>query len=170
MPRTAQITPAIQSAMNDQIRREFASAYQYLAMAAWLETHRMPGAAAWMRVQAQEETAHGMRFFEFIVDRNGTVELEGIAKPERSWASVLAAVEAAYRNEQDVTASIMRLYDLAMQEKDHVSHAFLQSFLTEQIEEEKTASRLVEMFEMAADSGHALLVLDKELGQRGGAK
>lgn len=170
MQRTAELSKKMQDAMNDQVKNELNSGYQYLAMAAYLETKGLPGAAHWMRAQAQEELAHAMRFYDFITDRNGRVVLQALPAPSPDYASPLECFQQAYANEQKVTASIIQLYELSMQEREYVSHAFLQAFLTEQIEEEKTASRIVEMMEMAGDNGPALLLLDKELGARRGTE
>lgn len=168
--RTAEIPLKVERAMNEQVRNEIMSWYQYLAMAAWLERARLPGAAKWMRFQAAEELTHAMRFYDFVVDRNGSVELKSIPEPARSFPSALAVMEAAYANEQDVTASIIALHELSVKERDYVSHAFIQDFLMEQVEEEKTASRLVDMFRMAGTEGPGLLLVDKDLGGRSGEK
>lgn len=170
MARTAELPKRMQDAMNDQVATELSSGYQYLAMSAWLETQALPGAAHWMRAQAQEELAHALRFYDFIVDRNGRAMLRAIPEPPSEFASPLGCFETAHANEQKVTEAIVRLYELAIGEKDYVSHAFLQAFLTEQIEEEKTASRLVDMMRMAGEKGPALLMVDKELAQRGGSR
>lgn len=166
MPRTAELPRKIQDAMNDQLKNELSSGYQYLATAAYLEAEKLPGSAHWMRVQAQEELTHAMRFYDFIVDRNGRVVLGALPAPPGDPETPLGAFEEAFRNEQKVTEHIVRLYELAIAEKDYVSHAFLQAFLTEQIEEEKSASRIVDMMQMAGDSRAALLLVDKELGAR----
>ncbi|HVL48131.1 MAG TPA: ferritin [Candidatus Thermoplasmatota archaeon] len=170
MARTAELPPKIQDALNAQLKDELASSYTYLAMAAYLETAKLPGAATWMRMQAQEELGHAMRFYDFVHDRNGRVVLGALPAPAKEWTSPLRAFEEAHANEQKVTENIVRLYELAMAEKDYVSHAFLQAFLTEQIEEEKTASRIVDMLNMAGDSRSALLMVDKELGARSKAE
>jgi len=169
MQRTAELRQKIQDAMNEQLKEELTSAYQYLAMAAYLETVPLPGAAHWMRLQAQEEVAHAMKFYEFISDRNGRVMHHAIPEPRANFGSPLEVFEQALANEQKVTAAIMDLYELAIQEKDYVSHSFLQSFLNEQVEEEKTASHIVDMMRLAGDKGPALFMLDKDLASRSSA-
>ena len=154
--------PALESAMNDQLNREFASEYLYLAMAAHLEHESFPGFAAWMRAQAAEEHEHAMRFFDFIDDRGGRVHLQAIAEPPIGFGAPLDAFEKALEHERGISRSIEELYERA----DRPTQAFLDWFLTEQVEEEKTVGQIVESLRLAADSGPALLILDRELGAR----
>ena len=152
--------------MNDQLKGELASWYEYLAMAAWLDSVSFPGAAKWMRAQASEELAHAMRFYEFILDRNGRVDLRALPAPRASYANVLEAFEAAFAHEQAVTSDLIVLHERAVEERDYVSHAFLQAFLMEQVEEEKSASLIVDKLRMAGKDAGALLGIDRELGMR----
>ena len=165
-----QLGKPVQDAMNAQIQKELASAYLYLAMAAWFSEASLNGFAHWMRVQGREEMGHALKFFDYLHDRNGHVALEAIGKPAATWASPLAAFEAARQHEESVSASIRALYDLAVQEKDYASHPFLEWFLTEQVEEEKTSTQIVESLKLAGDHPGAILMLDRELGGRGPEK
>ncbi len=157
---------AVQSAMNDQIREEFTAAYIYLSMAAWCEAHHFSGFSKWLRTQAAEEQGHAMKILGYIEDRGGTVALQAIPQPAAEFASLLALFEKARDHEQKVTAEINRLYELAEKEKDYASLTFLEWFLTEQIEEEKTSTQLAETLRMAGDHPGALLMLDREAGGR----
>jgi len=156
----------IQEAMNDQIKQEFYSAYLYLAMSAYCESINLEGLARWMHAQAREETEHAMKFFHFIQDRGGRVVLQAIDQPPVQFQSPLQVFEQALDHEQQVTSLIHRLYGLAVQEQDYASQTFLQWFVTEQIEEEKNAHLIVEQLKLSGDSRAALLMLDRELGQR----
>lgn len=157
---------AVQDAMNEQIKNELYSAYQYLSMAAYCESANLPGFAQWMRTQAREETEHAMKFYDFILDRNGRVELRAIEGPVVEFGSPLEVFERALEHEQKVTAMINDLYALAIEENDYASQTFLQWFVTEQIEEEKNAGDVVETLKMVGDRSEALFLLDRELGQR----
>ncbi len=168
MARTAELPRKIQDAMNEQLKEELSSAYQYLAMSAYLETVPLPGASAWMRAQAQEEVGHAMKFFHFVSDRGGRVALHAIPAPKADFGSPLQVFEDALAHEQKVTGMILRLYEFAMEAKDYASQPLLSEFLQEQIEEEKTASTIVEMMRMAGSQGPALLLVDRQLAQRGG--
>ncbi len=162
-----EISKKMQGAINDQINAELFSAYLYLAMAAYFEEKNLKGAAQWMKYQATEETFHAMKFFEYVNERNGRVLLKGIEAPAAKWASPLAAFQAAYEHEKKVTALIYKLVDIAEAEKDRGAMNFLQWYVNEQTEEEKNATEIVNTLEMLKDGpAHALLMYDRELGQR----
>ncbi|MGB9879908.1 MAG: ferritin [Anaerolineae bacterium] len=161
------LSKKLQDALNEQIKNELYSGYLYLAMSAYFEANNLPGFARWMRVQAGEEQAHALRFFDFIVDRGGRVVLQAIDQPPVEFSSPLAVFEATLEHEKKVTGLINRLYELAVAEKDYPAQVMLQWFINEQIEEEKNAAQIVETLKMIGEKGQALIMLDRELGQRG---
>ncbi len=156
----------MEKALNDQINAEAYSAYLYLAMAAYFEAENLPGMANWMRIQTQEETAHALKFFDFVNERRGRVVLKAIDQPQKEWKSPLAAFEAAFAHEQLVTGRIDDLVNLAIQAKDHATAAFLQWFVDEQVEEESSVDRIVQMLKMAEKAPGAMFMIDRDLGQR----
>ena len=156
----------IEAAFNDQIRNELQSAYLYLAMAADCDRQSLPGCATWLRSQWEEEIAHAMRFYNFIIDRDGTVELKALDAPKVSFGSPLAVFEGALENEREVTASINSLYELVQKERDYASQPLLDWFVTEQVEEEATVGQIVDDLRRVGDQGEGLYLLDKELGRR----
>ena len=161
------LSKAIQDAMNEQIKNELYSAHQYLSMSAYCESVTLPGFAHWMLTQAQEEREHAMKFYNFILDRDGRVVLQAIDQPVVEFGSPLEVFEQALEQEQKVTSQINELYGLAASENDYASQAFLQWFVTEQVEEEKNAGDVVETLRrMVGDKSEALFLLDRELGQR----
>jgi ferritin len=160
------ISDKIQAAFNKQINAELYSSYLYLSMAAHFESLNLPGFANWMRCQAQEELVHAMKFYSFIHERNGTVTLSAIDGPPTQWDSPLAAFKDAYLHEQKVTSMINGLVDLAVEERDHASNAFLQWFVTEQVEEESSSDQVVQKLKLAGSEGSGLFMIDQELGQR----
>ncbi len=157
-------------ALNDQIHMELESAYIYLAMAAHFEAEAFPGFAAWMRKQREEEITHAMRLFDHVVDRGGRVELQSLSKPQGEFGSPLEVFEAALAHEQKVTRSIHELYALAVKENDAPAQVEMHWFITEQVEEEKTAGDIVDKLRRAGDSDAALLLIDERLGARGAAE
>lgn len=163
-----QLSQSVQDAINDQVQKELASAYLYLAMASYFSEANLNGFAHWMRIQGREEMGHALKFFDYVHDRNGHVELGAIAKPAAKWASPLAAFEAARKHEEMVSASIRGIYDLAVKEKDYASQALLQWFIVEQVEEEKTSREIVDTLKMIGDNRAGLYMYDKELGRRTG--
>jgi ferritin len=161
------ISKAMQDAVNDQINREFYSSYLYLAMAAYFESKNLAGFAKWMHVQEAEERAHGMKRYEFLVDRGGRVLLKPIAAPESDWKTSLDLFRQVAEHEAAVTASIHALYALAVKETDYAAQVMLQWFITEQVEEEKNATEIVQRLELVEARGTAVLMLDHRLGKRG---
>lgn len=156
----------LEKAMNDQINEELYSAYLYLSMAAHFEAANLGGFAHWMRLQAQEEQAHAMKFFDFINERNGRVRLQAIAQPPAEFGSPLTVFQQAFEHEQHITGRINYLYELAMKEKDYASRPLLQWFVDEQVEEENHAQQIVEQLKMVGEGGMALMMLDRQLGSR----
>jgi len=160
------LSKKMEKALNEQLNAELYSAYLYLAMSAWFESQNLPGFAAWMRIQDREETIHAMKFFKFVAERRGRVALKAIEEPAKDWKSPLAAFEAALEHEQYITGRIGDLVNLAVEEKDHATNAFLQWFVNEQVEEEATADGIIQKLRMAEKAPGAMLMLDHELGQR----
>ena len=135
-------------------------------MAAYFESITLPGMAHWMKMQAQEEYFHAMKFYDFIHDRGGRVELQALDQPPIEFESPLDVYEKALAHEQKITGNINDLYALAFEEKDYPSQLLLQWFVDEQVEEERTAGDIVETLRRIGKESYALLMLDKELGQR----
>lgn len=160
------MTTTMLTALNDQINHELYSAYLYLSMAAYFESKNLPGFANWMKVQAQEETGHAMKFYEFILDRGGVVTLKAIAQPPTDFKSPLEVFKQSLEHEKKVTALINKLYEQALTDKDYPAQVMLQWFIDEQVEEEKNASEIIARLEMIGDSKGSLLYLDHELGKR----
>jgi ferritin len=152
--------------MNEQVKHELFSAYLYLSMAAHFEAANLGGFASWMRIQAGEEQEHALKFFDHILDRGGKVALQGIDQPQVEFGTPLAVFEKVYVHEQQVTALIHKLYALAVKEGDYASQIFLAWFVTEQVEEEKNASTIVETLKLIGDKSNAIYQLDHQLGKR----
>ena len=161
------LSKAMQEAINEQIKHELYSAYLYLAMSAHFEAASLAGAARWMRMQSQEEVDHAMKFFDFVNERGGRVTLQAIDQPPAEFGSPTAVFEQTLEHERKVTALIHQLYELALKEKDYPAQVMLQWFIEEQVEEEATATHILEMLKMVGDKGQALVMLDRELGRRG---
>lgn len=156
----------IEDALNEQVNAEMFSAHLYLSMSSYCESINLSGAANWLRVQYQEEMVHAFKLFDFIIERGGRATLKEIDAPQAEWDSPLAAFEAAYGHEQKITALINGLVDLALAESDHATNAFLQWFVTEQVEEEASADAIVQRLRLAGDQGAGMFMIDRELGAR----
>lgn len=161
------LSPQLEAVFNDQVTLELTSAHQYLAFSAWFEAEALPGMASWMRLQAVEEHEHAMRFYRFVLDRNSRVRLGAIPEPVADFDSVVTVFRAALAAEQRVTAAINDLYAAATAASDFASYPLLDWFVNEQVEEEATVQQIIDDLERIGDAGHALLMLDRELGGRG---
>jgi ferritin len=142
-------------------------------MSGYFAATNLPGFANWMRAQYEEEVVHGLKMFDYLHDRDGRPTLQAIDAPPADWKSPLDVFQKALEHERHVTALINALYAQALKEADYPSQVLLQWYISEQVEEEKVASYIVEQLKMIADNGSALILLDRELGGRkasGGAE
>ncbi len=160
------ISPKIQDAINAQINAELWSAYLYLAMGMHFESEGRAGIANWFRIQFKEEQAHAEIFINYLNSRGGRVVLKPIDAVPESWESPLAAFEATLAHEQKVTALINNLYALAEAEHDYATRGKLDWFVSEQVEEEETATNFIERLKLIGNDGLALYMLDQELAAR----
>ncbi len=160
------INPKMQNALNSQINEEFFSSFLYLSMSAYFDKLNMSGLANWMRIQTQEEYMHAMKFYTYLLQKGGTVELKALAQPKYEWKNILEVFEDTYIHEQKITSLIDGLVDIAIELKDHATNSFLQWFVTEQVEEEANVCKILDEFKMVGDNRTGLLMLDRELGSR----
>jgi ferritin len=156
----------IEQAFNNHLNAEFFSAYLYLSMANYFAAENLDGMASWMRLQSEEERMHAMKFVDFINDRGGRVTLQQIDQPAIEWESPLAAFQDAYEHECLISAKINALVDMANKENDHAAHNFLQWFVSEQVEEEATAQRVVEQLKRVGDNPVGLMIIEQQLASR----
>lgn len=160
------LTEKIQSALNTQINEELQSAYIYLAMSAEADRLGLPGFANWFKMQYTEELAHADRFFHYILERSGEVDLHALAKPEVKTETPLSMFEKALAHERHITQCIFKLKDLARDESDHATDVFLEWFVTEQVEEEASAQEVIDKLKLVDGSPNGLFMIDRELATR----
>ena len=160
------INEKLEKAINEQINKEIYSSYLYLSMASYLADLGLMGFSNWMRIQVQEENAHAMGLYDYLIERGGSVELEAIAKPQTTWENILHVFEATLEHEQFVTKSLNELADVADEVKDRASLSFLDWYLKEQVEEENNVGGVLAKLELIGDDKHALLLLDKDMATR----
>ncbi|AEH07564.1 ferritin [Methanothermococcus okinawensis] len=156
----------ILKALNEQINKEFFSAYLYLSMSAYAESIGLKGFAQWLKVQYQEELDHAMKFYNYVIERGGKIELEAIDKPKNEWSSILEVFEDGYKHEQFISESINNIMDLAVSEKDYATINMLQWFIDEQVEEESSFLEIVDKLKLLDGDRRGLFMIDKDLGQR----
>lgn len=160
------ISKVMQDAINEQINKEMFSSYLYLSMAAYFEAENLPGFGNWLRIQAEEENEHAMKFYNHLLERGGKVELKAIAAPKANWGSAMEAVSEVLTHEQHVTKSIDDLYEVALKEKDYPVQVMLHWFIAEQVEEEANASAILDSMKRIEAHDTAILMLDHRLGKR----
>lgn len=160
------LSKKLENAINKQINAELWSAYLYLSMSAYFESINLSGFANWMKIQANEEVEHAMKFYNHINDRRGRVTLSAIGAIPTTWKSPLHAFDEAFKHEQKVTGMIENLADLAAKEKDYAATNMLNWFHDEQVEEEQQTDAIVQKLKMIENSTGQLFMLDRELGKR----
>jgi ferritin len=158
------LSDKLYEALNEQMMAEAASAYLYLSMAGHLEATSMRGMAGWMYAQVQEEFAHAMKFHHYLMERGHTPTLGEIPKPQASWDGPLALFEAVLAHEQHVTRLINEVVTVAQAENDRATVLFLDWFVSEQVEEEATATDLVDRLKLYLAHPAGVILFDRELG------
>ncbi|GAA6514253.1 ferritin [Merdimmobilis hominis] len=160
------LDPTIVTLLDDQFGKELFSAYLYLSMANYYEEASLNGFANWFFVQAQEERDHAMLIRTYLLDNNAKMKMGAIKNPEGDFKDFLDPLKASLEHEQYVTRSIHEIYAAAYQAKDFRTMQFLDWFVKEQGEEEKTVEDLIQRFELFGRDPKGLYSLDQELGAR----
>lgn len=156
----------VEAALNKQINEEFFSAYVYLAMAAEADRMGLPGFSNWFKLQFNEELVHVDKFFNFVLERDGKVELDAIGRPELGTETALSLFEKTLVHEQHITQCIFDLKDLARAESDHATDVFLEWFVTEQVEEEASVRTVIDQLKMVDGNPSGVFLIDRELATR----
>lgn len=156
----------IEKAINEQIKEELFSSYLYLSMSAYFEGIGLDGFAHWMRLQSKEEYEHAMKFFDYIITRGGSIELNAIDKPKKEWKSVQEVFDETYAHEQHITSKINELVALSIEENDYATKNFLDWYVNEQVEEEENCVKILDTLKYVGDHKHGLFMFNKELGGR----
>jgi ferritin len=163
------IRKEMEAALNEQVNKEIYSAYLYMSMSAQSDSMGLKGFANWFMVQYHEEMLHAMKLYEYILRQGGRIKLMNIKEPPSEFDSPLDMFEKTLAHERSVTKSINHLVDLAISEKDHATHIFLQWYVTEQIEEEENDNDIIAKLKLVGtgtEANNGLFLLDKELGTR----
>lgn len=156
----------IEEALNAQINIEMWSAYLYLSMAAYCHSEGQPGMGKWFEVQFKEEQDHAKILFNYVISRNGKVDLKPIDAVPTEWKSILDLFKDVLSHEQVVTDRINKLFALTSEENDYATQSMLKWFIDEQVEEEENAQTIIDNLKMIKDNGYGIYMLDKELGAR----
>ena len=160
------LTETVSQLLNDQVNKEFYSAYLYLCFSNYYVEQGLSGFANWYKVQAQEERDHAMLMLQYLQNNDVPVTLEAIAKPDAELKTNMDPLKAGLAHEQYVTSLIHAIYDAAYSVKDFRTMQFLDWFVKEQGEEEKNAEDLIKKMELYGDDAKGLYMLNSELAAR----
>jgi len=152
--------------LNNQVNKEFYSAYLYLDMSNYYQEEGLDGFANWFLIQAKEEADHAMLFLQYLQNNGQKVTLETIAKPEKQYHALIEPLETTVTHEKYVTELVHIIYEAASGCKDYRTMQFLDWFVKEQGEEEKNSETLVKKFHLFGSDAKSLYMLDNELSAR----
>ena len=152
--------------LNEQINKEFYSAYLYLDMSNYYLDEGLNGFGNWFKVQAQEERDHAMLFMQYLQNNSEKVTLGEIKSPNISFLNYKTPLDESLKHEQYVTSSIHNIYNEAFLVKDFRTMQFLDWFIKEQGEEEKNSEDLIKKYDLFGSDAKSLYMLDSELGTR----
>ncbi len=162
----SELSTKIATLLQKQFHAELESSQLYLAMSAFFSRGAFKGFAHWMRVQANEERAHAMKLYDYLLSRGAAVILSALKAPKTEYKSPSDVFKAAYEAEKSATASINAIYDAALSAKDFATTEFLNWFVKEQVEEEDSALEVFDRVSLAGADTSALLQLDLEASKR----
>ena len=167
MERSNIVNSRIAQLLNEQINKEFYSAYLYLDMAIYYDQLNLDGYANYYTIQAQEERDHALLFMQYMQNNGLKVTLEAIGKPDKTYGSILDPLEAAAEHERYVTSLINDIYAAAHEDKDYRTMKFLDWFVDEQMEEEKSADDMIAQYKLFGQDSRGLYLLNQEYAGRG---
>ena len=153
-------------ALSEQVNAEFYSAYLYMSMSAWAEQAALKGMANWLFIQAQEEMAHGVHMYQYILERGAAPLLLPVKEPPVSFEDIKEIFARVESHEQKVTGRINDIATLAMKENDHACYQFIMWYVNEQVEEESTAKDILDKLKMIGGDTVQLLNMDSAMGAR----
>ncbi len=160
------ISSDMAKALNRQLNAELYSSYLYLSMSAYASFKGLKGAASWFYVQVKEELFHVQKMYDYIDSQGAQVILETVEKPPTDFGSVMDLFKAVLAHEQKVTGLINTLMGQAVAENDHATQTYLQWFVTEQTEEEKSCQEIIDRLKLAGETGPGIFMIDTELAAR----
>ncbi len=151
----------IEKILNRQVEREGYSSLLYLSMASWAETSGYPGIAGWLYAQSNEELEHMLQFIHYINDRGGKAVIPGLETPPNEFEGIRPLFEAVLKHEQFISASINEIVTACIEEQDHTTNNWIQSFVAEQIEEESNVQEILDKLSLVGT--HNLYMFDRDI-------
>jgi ferritin len=151
----------IEEALNQQVQKEAFSSVLYLAMASWAEVKGMPGIAGWLYTQSDEERQHMLKFIKYINERGGHAVIPALEQPEKEFPSVKKMFEEVLKHEEYISSSINQIVAICIEGKDYTTQHFLQWFVNEQIEEEASATKILDKINLLGEN--SLYLFDRDI-------
>ncbi len=152
--------------MNEQMHRELESAYLYLSIASYYESNGLFGFARWYKIQSKEEQDHAFRFYDYLQRNNAKICFRDIQSSAKKFHDYKEPLIEAYNQEEFITESIEKIYELSVHEKDYASQLFLNWYIEEQKEEEQEAENQIQKLEFCGTNSTGLYLLDIENSKR----
>jgi ferritin len=157
------LSKKVETALNAQIEIEASSSQAYLAMASWAETTGLSGTATFLYRHSNEERVHMLKLIKFVNDRGGKALIPALKQPQKEYKSITHIFQTLLDHETHVTASINKVVDLCLKEKDYTTHNFMQWYVSEQIEEETLARTLIDKLNLIGADKSGLYLFDRDL-------
>lgn len=152
--------------IDKQINMEWYSAYLYLDIHDYYIDQELDGFGNWFYIQTQEERDHAMLFVKYLQNNNCRIRLFDVKAPDVRFSDFREPAAAAFKHEQEATASINNIYATAYGLKDFRTMQFLDWFIKEQNEEEKNTETIVKKYDLFGGEAKGLYMLDSELATR----
>lgn len=159
----------IQKLLNDQVSKEFYSSNLYLAMASWAESNGFEGFSSWLYAQADEERIHMLKFFRYINERGGKCVVPAVKQPPVAFKDIHSLFNEVLSHEEMISDSINNIVGECIKEKDFTTYTWVQFFVTEQLEEEKSVRIIIDKLNLLGKDKLNLYQLDKDIMSLRGA-
>ncbi|MEQ9424383.1 MAG: ferritin [Cyclobacteriaceae bacterium] len=157
------LSEEIEALLNEQVKKEAKSSFNYLAMAAWCERKGFANSAKFFEIQSDEERQHMKKIFNYISSVGGVAITPDVVDIQQEYDSFRSVFDLALEQEVAITHSISNIVDKCTATKDYTTANFLNWFLTEQVEEEAIARRCLEIFDIVDQQGLGFLMIDREI-------
>lgn len=157
------ISAKIEKALNQQVLLEAESSQVYLAMASWAEVEGLSGVAAFLFRHSDEERLHMLKLVKFVNERGGHAVIPALKQPAQKYKSIRELFQEVLTHEVFVSTEINKLVDICLKEKDYTTHNFLQWYVSEQIEEEALARKIMDKLKLIGDDKGGLYIFDRDL-------
>ncbi|MCC6690484.1 MAG: ferritin [Bacteroidia bacterium] len=157
------VSDKVENALNKQIGFEAASSQYYLAMASWADTEGLTGVAEFLYRQSDEERMHMLKLIKYVNERGGQALIPALKEQPQKFKSIHFVFEEVLKHEVFVSKEINNMVEICLKEKDYTTHNFLQWYVSEQIEEEAMARKVLDKLKLVGDDKGGMYLFDRDL-------